>query len=268
MLHSNLTRFHIHSTVKLHFRTILIGLAIAGATFSHGANIAFTQFIFDDFRTPYSSPVEGDEALQPGVMEVTALNPHQVVIDTLNSGDTVGATRKTTLDIDPDAQLGDLTLFTASASGNLPPRLSLNADFLTAGRVVTEYDFSPIGESVNAAADTTHVIIDLISTDNRPSSFEITFTDVHGTTVTRDIAGDLGADLTIPGPKLFPFEDFANIDFTQLTGFTTVWDAGIAYDGEIAIIATGFDSVPAVPEPSSSLLLLLGSITLLARRQR
>lgn len=251
--------------MKLHFNTILIALAISGASFSHGATV---QFIFDDFLTPYSEPIEGQVAIQPGVMEVTSTNDRQVVIDSLSSGDTVGAVRKTTLTIDPDAQLGDLTLFTASASAALPPRLSLNADFLTAGRVVTEYDFSPVGESINAAIDTTHVIIDLVSTDNRPSEFELTFSDAHGSIVSRNVVADLGANLTIPGPKLFPFEDFGDIDFTQLTAMKVVWDAGIAYDGEIAVIATGLELPPAVPEPSSTFLILLGSTALLLRRQR
>ena len=174
--------------------TCLLTIYLAFASQSFGATIVITEFIFDDFLTPYSAPIEGDQALQPRVMEVTRNNPHQLVIDSLSSGDTVGAERTTTLNIYPIQAAGDLTVFTVAASGELPPRLSLNADFLTAGTLRTEYDFSPIGESVNAAVDTTHVIIDLVSTDNRDSGLIVTFTDLDGNTVSKDVGNDLGLE--------------------------------------------------------------------------
>ena len=76
------------------------------------------------------------------------------------------------------------------------------ADFQTAGTLTTEYDFSPLGESVNAAVNTTHVIIDLVSTDNRDSGLIVTFSDIDGNVVSRDVGNDLGVDLTTPGTKL------------------------------------------------------------------
>ena len=235
---------------------------------SSAAVIAIAEFIFDDFRTPYSEPIEGkNEFQQPGVVEVTSNNPRQVVIDDLSSGDTSGTRRSTVLDISPTSQAGDLTVFTAAANDTLPPRLSLNADFLTGGRLVTDYDFSPLGESVNAAVDTTHVIIDLVSTDRRESDMLITFRDAHGNVVTRDVEMDLGADLTIANAKAFPFEEFGPIDFSRLTGLTIDWTAGDSYDGEMALIATGIE-IDTVPEPSAGLLALLGIWLLTLRRSR
>ena len=256
----------MHLTIRNPF-TYLLGIYLALAGNGPGATIVVTEFIFDDFLTPYSAPIEGEPALQPRVMEVTRTNPHQLVVDSLTTGDTVGATRSTILNIHPIQAAGDLTVFTAAASSDLPPRLSLNADFLTAGTLKTEYDFSPIGESVNAAVDTTHVIIDLVSTDNRDSGLIVTFTDLDGNTVSKDVTNDLGVDLTTPGKKSFPFAEFAPIDFTKLTGLTLDWRAGTAYDGEIAIIATGVE-LEIVPEPSTSLLALIGASWLMLSRRR
>ena len=249
-----------------YFIIALLTSTFASTTNSYSA-ITLVQFIFDDFRTPYSAPIEGTAGVQPGVIDVTATNPHQKVIDTLKTGNTTGAIRTTTVDIDPQFNLNNLAVFSASATDKLPPRLSLNADFLTGGTVLIEYDFCPVGESVNAAVDTTHVIIDLVSTDVRDTDMVLTFTDIHGNTVTKDAVTDLGAILTQPGPLAFPFEDFAPIDFSQLTGMQMFWRAGEGYDGEIAVLATGL-SIDAVPEPGSSLLLLLGCSALALKRRR
>jgi len=48
---------------------------------------------------------------------------------------------------------------------------------------------------------------------------------------------------------------------------TIDWRAGTAYDGEIAIIATGVE-LEVVPEPSTPILALLGSSWLLLSRRR
>ncbi len=235
--------------------------------------IILTQFTFDDFETPYSTPSVGEAAVQPGILEVTATNPRVETLDTITTGDTAGATRFTSLVIDPSNQIGDVTVFMASASGALPPRLSLNTDFFTAGTLVTEYDYSSIGGAVDVTANATHLIVDLVSTDNRDVGLVLTFTDSFGNEATVDISTIVSEitgepiDLRTPGQKVLPFDTFAPVRFDSISGMKIEWEAGTGYDGEMALIGAGVVLDP-VPESSSALLVLLGSALLVTRRRR
>ncbi len=237
------------------------------STNTQGATVIST-FLLDDFTTPYDTTGLFPPPVSPGLLEVTSFVQTRHVEDILLSGETAGSRRTTDLFIDSVRQLGDITAFiTDTPTFTKPPRLSLNADPETAGVMVVDYDYSPIGD-LDITVNNTHYVISLLSTDRRDVEIEVHFEDALGGASTRNVVADLGVDLTTAGDKAIPFADFGGtVDFTRLTRMRLTWTAGVAYDGELSLLAAGI-VIEGIPEPSTTALFLLGGMVLGMRRHR
>lgn len=263
--------------MKLSRRSSLIWLCLSlpVASVSHGATF-LTQFIFDDYQDPFDTTQLSTVPISPGLVQAyigptvdTTQNP-AIVVDYLTTTDTAGTRRTTTLTIDPIIHIGDLTAFVSikPASG-VGPNISIGADPATAGTLNVNYDFqtTPLGW-VDAGTGNDHVIIHLLDGESNGSNAFLEFRDLDGTVIRKNMSTDLGLNLAEPNTIEIPFTEFPDIDFTKLAGMELTWEAGIAYDGAIALIGTGTFNPPAAAVPEPSLAVALGALGLSFLRRR
>lgn len=230
--------------------------------------VVITQFFFDDFRDSFNTSSLTPPSKNAGLVETSTAVPFRTLTDTITTPDSAGAKRTLSMSISPINNIGDITAFIDNTGFNpaKPDHFSIGADTETAGQVILDYDFTPIG-SIDPGAFNTHVELQLLQADNKQVSGSLEFRDIHGALQRFDLINDLGVNMRRSGNYLIPFSTFSNVDFLAITGLRLEINPGPSYDVEIAYVAGALE-VPAIPEPSAILLVGIASFCLLTRRSR
>lgn len=251
-------------------RGALAGAALAWLFLNSSAQGAtiLTRFFFDDYRDAFDTSALNPPPLSPGVLQVTRNQTSITVADTLSTPDTAGARRTTTLSIHNLYRIGDVTgIVENQGLGGKPRHIALGADPETAGTIVLDYDFTPLG-SVDAGTGNDHLLLMVVASDNNQSNATLTIEDASGNAVTRNVVTELGVQLNVPGLKAVPFTDFPGVRFEQIQRIQLSWEAGVAYDAEIAFLAAGTSIPDPVPEPQSAFLVMVGLLCGVGFRRR
>ncbi len=230
---------------------------------------AATIVTIDDFTTGIGA--SGDtpsdalgpfEALIVDAADSADTNPSGVTVPiTFNGTQVATSTRTASLSVSATGNKSALAFHTSTN------RLSISVDDEATGQFSHEYEFSPAGFDATFGGLVDTVEFTLASVDKPDSgTLSVTFVDSAS-----NVGTWTGADLLQIGTGATKSAEFSSIpggvDFTSLETVTFALSDGTAIDATFESFQfSGPDVV--IPEPSSAMLLLLGSVLLGARRRR